>query len=126
MTAAKFKYRTGQYLWSQHKIYGWLRGKIEQRYEHEGSLYYRIVILHPDKTMRCLITAREHLFQTEQPMMINRHHFRNKPNTAFCNASDDGWYCVLAKLHVGDHEVYDDAIDNGDTLLHRWKNKERP
>lgn len=42
---------------------------------------------------------------------------RNRPNPAFCNAGYDGWYCVLAKLHVENHEVRDPDTDK---LLAAW------
>lgn len=51
-------------------------------------------------------------------MNAQRKPKRNKPNPAFCNATHDGYYCVLAKQHVENHEAYDDAT--GNILIHAW------
>lgn len=43
---------------------------------------------------------------------------RNKSNPDNCNQEKDGYHCVLAKLHVENHEAYDD--ETGDTLIYAW------
>lgn len=42
---------------------------------------------------------------------------RNRSNPSFCNDLHDGWYCVLAKLHVDNHEVRDPKTD---VLIAAW------
>lgn len=51
-------------------------------------------------------------------MTAHRRPPRNRSNPANCNQKHDGYYCSLAKLHVENHEAYDD--ETGDTLIHAW------
>lgn len=49
---------------------------------------------------------------------------RNTPKPGNCNDEDDGYFCVLAPLHVDDHEAYDDAT--GNVLIHTWPQRTVP
>lgn len=63
-----YKFRRKQNVWTQHKVYGWVQGKIEDRWEFDGKPHYRIVVLKAGtKTADMLITATEHHFHKERP-----------------------------------------------------------
>lgn len=63
----RFAYRRNQLLWAQHPVYGWVRGKVESRWEFEGHAMYRLVTRHPDGVIDMLITASEKRFFKERP-----------------------------------------------------------
>lgn len=65
-----YRFRLNQLLWIERVKGAWVRGKVQQKFLFEGKPYYRIVVMAPDRTVTCLVTAREHHFQKEPPTMV--------------------------------------------------------
>lgn len=49
-----------------------------------------------------------------------RKHRRNKPDPSLCNDEHQGWYCVLAKGHIENHEVRHTTPGGLDILDAAW------
>lgn len=64
--AIKFKYKIGQLLWTHHKIFGWVRGKVESKWEFDGRPHYRVIVRDPDDTVEMITTATEQHFFKEK------------------------------------------------------------
>lgn len=58
----RFKYRLKQKVWVQHKIYGWVQGKVEAKWEFEGRCMYRVVVLKEEAVDMLITDSERHFF----------------------------------------------------------------